>query len=198
MYCSNCGNQIQEGSSFCGSCGRPILAQQTGIPIPDGGKTKHTKISFTMILVIIGLVLIVFGILYANSMKHKLAGRWLYEKDSSRILVFSTSGKVEFISNRKGTDHVYDEGKWVISGKELVISAIDEYIEVEYNKKAWNARGSYWHVKGNKLYITGLGKYHIENEAGRMISRYWLLVISCIAEVVFVICMFHSTSKRKK
>ena len=112
--------------------------------------------------------------------------------------MFSASGKVKFISDRKGTDHVYDEGEWAISGKELVISAIDKYIEVEYSKKAWNARGSYWHIKGNKLYITGLGEYYIENEAGRMISRYWLLVIGCITEVVFVILMFRSTSKRKK
>ena len=26
MYCSNCGNQLQEGSEFCSSCGRPVSA----------------------------------------------------------------------------------------------------------------------------------------------------------------------------
>ena len=180
--------------------------QQADIPVVNkGSRSKHV---LSMTLVILGLFLMTFGILYANSPKNKLIGRW--KKDdrnrpwsqddgSTRFIAFSASGKVEFISKRNGSEGVYDEGKWVVTGKKLIISACDEYVEAEYNKKAWISRyGSYWHIKGSKLYIDGLGQYYLDGENMRMISRYWLFAASCILEIFFVIFMFRSTSKRKK
>ncbi|WP_417190545.1 zinc-ribbon domain-containing protein, partial [Adlercreutzia sp.] len=36
MFCPKCGNEIAEGSAFCGKCGAPVGAQAGG-SAPVGG-----------------------------------------------------------------------------------------------------------------------------------------------------------------
>lgn len=55
MFCSNCGNQIQEGENFCGKCGKKVNEKETKSSVNNNRKTIEIKLN---ILVIFACVLI--------------------------------------------------------------------------------------------------------------------------------------------
>jgi len=46
MFCSNCGNSIQDGSSFCSKCGKKIN-NGNDLPLNTASETTHQEISIT-------------------------------------------------------------------------------------------------------------------------------------------------------
>lgn len=42
MYCSNCGNQLPEGTKFCPSCGKECAPDSPGTPPPASPKSTST------------------------------------------------------------------------------------------------------------------------------------------------------------
>lgn len=77
MYCRNCGNKIEDGSTFCGNCGNPI-----------NNKKKKINISFfkKKIIIIPCIILLIFVLLFImvfNIGKYNLSKSLI--KDWSRI-----------------------------------------------------------------------------------------------------------------
>lgn len=66
MYCKKCGNEIQEGDKFCGSCGTPTETEKTQIKSTNEKESKNKKSSFSLIraglliLIVIAAALLFF------------------------------------------------------------------------------------------------------------------------------------------
>ena len=55
MYCSNCGNKIEEDEKFCGKCGQPV---SNNIEVNNTTK-PHIKIKFNHLIILIIIAFIV-------------------------------------------------------------------------------------------------------------------------------------------
>ena len=52
-YCSNCGNQINEGEGFCSKCGTKVGAVQTSQPV---NKKKGGLPAWAIVLIVLGVI----------------------------------------------------------------------------------------------------------------------------------------------
>lgn len=77
MLCPNCGNNVPEGSAFCGECGTPMQAPVAPVapvaPAAPAQKRKTTKAAkgnekLVLITMLISLLLVVFSVLSALNM----------------------------------------------------------------------------------------------------------------------------------
>lgn len=60
MYCSNCGNKIEDGARFCGNCGNAVAVSQpeTNPSVMVSGKSNKKAVAMAIIAVCIAFVII--------------------------------------------------------------------------------------------------------------------------------------------
>lgn len=75
MYCAKCGNKLQDGAKFCGKCGAKVEINEeiiTSVNVNEVAKekTKKNKISWKIVLLIIGILgIIIFVVGTRNKSK---------------------------------------------------------------------------------------------------------------------------------
>ncbi|MBP5596705.1 MAG: zinc-ribbon domain-containing protein [Pseudobutyrivibrio sp.] len=83
-FCTNCGSEISEGSSFCSACGQPVVeavqtpvAQQTEyydnqpVQKPEGKALAICALVFSILLPFVGLVLGIIGVATSKDESNK-------------------------------------------------------------------------------------------------------------------------------
>jgi len=96
MFCSNCGNQIEDGAVFCSGCGKSIQSNATKVesenstPVISSASRQKKGIMFAIAALIVVVVAVVF---FANS--GELNGTWVHERSGDE---FVTS--IRFSGNR--------------------------------------------------------------------------------------------------
>jgi hypothetical protein len=74
MYCSNCGNQVPEGSAFCLKCGNQLGSKANEAPKKSSGGVLIVVISIGAIVLILIVALIIgLTLYYQNESKRRLA-----------------------------------------------------------------------------------------------------------------------------
>ena len=61
MFCSHCGNQVEEGARFCSHCGEVVGETQRGIPAPMSQTKKKSKVG-CILAVFVGISLTIIAI----------------------------------------------------------------------------------------------------------------------------------------
>lgn len=73
MFCSNCGNQLNDGVKFCGKCGEdqtvddPPHASIVSVVNLEKKKSNIVFIIFTILFTIVGMLSYIFGFNYDGS-----------------------------------------------------------------------------------------------------------------------------------
>lgn len=149
MFCTKCGNELQNQDVYCTKCGENVSINQENsidrrvnnnqtiidrISI-DFKKEKFKYYFFFSVLVI------AFGlIIYAgySSTKNNIVGRWTDSKD---IIEFKSDGRFT-------AEYYWIGGSYEIKGNKLVISSFME------DKKEFD-----YEIKGDELTINKVGKF---------------------------------------
>jgi len=80
MFCSKCGQQLDEDNSFCINCGTRIEkvfpAKSNGLKKERGWQSEYGKL-VGGILLLIAVVCIVFVVISLNQGKEKYVGTWV-------------------------------------------------------------------------------------------------------------------------
>ncbi len=76
MWCANCGNELPENASFCGTCGAQVAGaeasttfmEETGFPMPDdqGGKKKGSGKKIGLMAVLAAVLVVVLVVVFAG------------------------------------------------------------------------------------------------------------------------------------
>lgn len=80
MFCPRCGKQIDDGATFCPSCGSPLQGEVRDKPGNDNGKRKSKKtlvIGLAALVLVMALAGVAYGVLGAGKTQDDpIAGTW--------------------------------------------------------------------------------------------------------------------------
>ena len=133
MFCSKCGNEIQEGASFCSKCGASVLEGQQELIHPDavkpeqeGKKTPKKGMMVSIVLIAVAVVLIggIAGYFISGSLGNKQKGNDVAETNAP----VGTPGKeasgendkAEAVENiQENVDEIENPGEAVLSSSNV-------------------------------------------------------------------------------
>ncbi len=102
MFCSKCGNQIEDGELFCGNCGTPVTVQEAGSK--KSGKKRISVIYLILAAIFLAAVIVCFFSLRSMN--------------ASNIRLLGYDGTVN-LCDSDGKELKVSEGKRLVSGNKL-------------------------------------------------------------------------------